>query len=236
MSASTQTTSSPRVFLLAWAHLAVLWTMAVAQAALDVLDDSPDFFVARGNTRGDILILAFGLVLGPPTVMAAVEAAIPREPVRRFLHLGLTGLLAAAFVLQLLKDTGWPSGVLIPLAVGLGAAGAFAYARFPNVRLGLTVLAPLPLVVLFLFLIVSPVSKLILEQDEAAVASVAATHPHAVVIVVPRRDGVELAARLARPNRRHPLPELRRALTQRDLVPQGNPRSRTSRAPRSPPC
>jgi sulfatase-like protein len=184
VSASTQTTSRPRVFLLAWAHLAVLWTMAVAQPLLDVLDDSPDFFVARGNTRGDILILAFGLVLGPPTVMAAIEAAIPAEPVRRVLHLGLTGLLAAAFVLQLLKDTGWPSGVLIPLAVGLGAAGAFAYARFANVRLGLTVLSPLPLVVLFLFLIVSPVSKLILEQDEAAVASVAATHPAPVVIVV----------------------------------------------------
>jgi hypothetical protein len=173
-----------RAFLVAWAHLAVLWTMAVAQPLLDVLDDSPDFFVARGNTRADILILAFGLVLGPPTVMATVVAAIPAGPARRVVHLGLTALLAAALVLQLLKHTGWPAGVLIPLAVGLGGAGTFAYARVANVRLGLTVLSPLPLVVLFLFLIVSPVSKLILEQDDAAVANVAAAHPVPVVIVV----------------------------------------------------
>jgi len=50
--------------------------MAVAQPLLDVLDNSPDFFVARGNTRADILILAFGLVLGPPTVAAAFGKAM----------------------------------------------------------------------------------------------------------------------------------------------------------------
>jgi Sulfatase len=177
-------TNRRRAFLVAWAHLAVLWTMAVAQPLLDVLDDSPEFFVARGNTRADILIFAFGLVLGPPTVMAAVEAAIPAGPVRRMVHLVLTAGLAAAFVLQLLKDTGWPSGVLIPLALGLGGAFALAYARAGTVRLGLTVLSPLPFVVLALFLLVSPVSKLILKQDEAAGASVAATHPVPVVVVV----------------------------------------------------
>src|SRR3954467_14067205 len=157
--------------------------MAVAQPLLDVLDDSPDFFVARGNTRTDILILAFGLVLGPPTLAAAIEVALPAR-VRKVVHLVLMGGLAATFVLQLPKDTGWPSGVLIPVALGLGAAFALAYARASTVRLGLTVLSPLPLVVLVLFLLVSPVSKLILEQDEAAGPSAAATHPVPVVMIV----------------------------------------------------
>jgi hypothetical protein len=172
------------VFGVAWAHLAVLWTMAMAQPLLGVLDDSPDFFVARGNTRADILILAFGLVLAPPTVMATVVAAIPAGSVRRIVHLGLIAALSAAFVLQLLKDTGWPSGVLIPLALGLGGAVALAYFRAATIRLGLTVLSPLPLLVLVLFLLVSPVSKLILKQEEASGASVAATHPVPVVVVV----------------------------------------------------
>ncbi len=47
-------------------HLGVLWAFAVVQPLLDLLGDNPDFFVARGNTRGDIVLLAVGLTLVPP--------------------------------------------------------------------------------------------------------------------------------------------------------------------------
>ncbi len=172
------------MFLVAWAHLAVLWTMAIAQPLLDVLDDSPDFFVARGNTRADILILALGLVLVPPTAMAAVVAAIPAGPIRRIVHLALVAGLVAAFVLQVLKDTGLSSAVLIPLAVALGAALGYAYTRVGGIRTGLTFLSPLPLVVLVLFLLVSPVSKLILEQGGDAAASTSPKRSLPIVVVV----------------------------------------------------
>ena len=39
-------------------HLAVLWAFAVAKPLFDILADSPDFFVARGNTSGDIVLFA----------------------------------------------------------------------------------------------------------------------------------------------------------------------------------
>ena len=39
-----------RELLLAWLHLAVLWSLAFAQPLFDILADSPEFFVARGNT------------------------------------------------------------------------------------------------------------------------------------------------------------------------------------------
>ncbi len=51
----------------------MLWSFAVAQPLFDLLGDGPEFFVARGNTRGDILLLAFGLTLLPPLVLIAVE-------------------------------------------------------------------------------------------------------------------------------------------------------------------
>ena len=82
---------------LAWAHLAVMWSFAFAKPLLDVLADSPDFFVARGNTAGDIVLLACVLVLVPPSLFVLAEALLARLPrAREALHLGLVGLLAAA--------------------------------------------------------------------------------------------------------------------------------------------
>src|SRR5215212_5299088 len=69
-----------RALLLAWVHLAVLWAFAFAKPLFDVVADSPEFFVARGNTRGDILIFAIATVLVPPTLLVLVEALLVRLP------------------------------------------------------------------------------------------------------------------------------------------------------------
>ena len=61
-----------RALLVAWIHLLVLWSFAVAQPLFELLSDNAEFFVARGNTRADILLLAFGLVLLPPTALLAI--------------------------------------------------------------------------------------------------------------------------------------------------------------------
>jgi hypothetical protein len=153
-------------------HLAVLWTFAFAKPLFDVLADSPEFFVARGNTRADIVLFAIAMVVLPPTAMLAVEALAARAPaLRRAIHLGFVAVLAAAFAVQLLDDaldaSGW---VLIALAVALGAAAAVAYARTRAVPTILSVLGPAPLLFLVLFLLVSPVSKLVLPQEGASAA------------------------------------------------------------------
>ena len=131
---------------LAWAHLAVLWSFAFAKPLLDVLADSPDFFVARGNTAGDIVLLACVLVLLPPSVFVLAEALLTRLPrAREALHLGLVGLLVAVFVLQLVGDLGGaPPAVVIGISLAVGAAGALAYARERAVSTVLTVLSPAP--------------------------------------------------------------------------------------------
>ena len=61
-----------RQLLLGGGHLAALWALAFVQPLLDLLGNNPDFFVARGNSTGDILILAIGFTLLPPLVLFGI--------------------------------------------------------------------------------------------------------------------------------------------------------------------
>lgn len=167
-------------------HLAVLWSFAFAQPLLDLLGDAPEFFVARGDTRGDIALLAFGLVLVPPLLLTLLEGfvGLVSEPARRWLHLGLVALLTSVFVLQLINDASVRSAVLLAVALALGCLAAAFYARNAAGPAILTVLGPAPLVFLFIFLIVSPVSKLVLPGDEARAASVKVPSKAPVVVIL----------------------------------------------------
>ena len=175
-----------RELLIAWVHLAVLWSFAFAKPLFDVLADSPDFFVARGNTGGDIVIFAIAMIVIAPTLLVAVEAALYRLPaVRSVVHLVFVGVLFAAFAVQVLDDLfGGSAAVLIVLALLLGAAAAFAYRRVAAVPAVLTVLGPLPLVFLALFLFGSDVSKLVLPEDDAQAASANVRSDVPVVMLV----------------------------------------------------
>ncbi len=171
--------------LVAWLHLAALWSLAVAQPLFDVLDDSPAFFVARGNTGADILVFSFALVLLPPTAMVAAEALLWRLPaVRRTLHLLLVGLLVSVLALQVTKEVF--SGAVAAIAPALLAGGlaAWIYDRRAPVRSFVTVLAPAPALFLGLFLLVSPVSELVLPQDEVSAGGDASRATAPVVMVV----------------------------------------------------
>ena len=59
-------------------HLGGLWALAFAQPLFDLLGRNAQFFVARGSTPGDILLLAFGYTLVPPLLGAALVWAAGR--------------------------------------------------------------------------------------------------------------------------------------------------------------
>jgi hypothetical protein len=164
----------------------VLWSFAVAQPLFDVLSDSPEFFVARGNSAADIVVLAIVVTVVPPTAAVLVELLVRRAArVRLALHLALVAVLGAAIALQLSDDLfGGTSAVLIPAAVAAGAGVAFGYARTRLVPSILTVLAPVPVVFACAFLFLSPVSKLVLPASEDAVATGAVGHPVPVTFVL----------------------------------------------------
>ncbi len=59
-------------------HLGGLWALAFAQPLFDLLGRNAQFFVARGSTTADILLLAFGYALLPPLAGAAVVWGLGR--------------------------------------------------------------------------------------------------------------------------------------------------------------
>ena len=184
-----------RTLGMAWLHLAVLWAFAVAQPLFNILDDDPAFFVARGNTTGDIVLLAFGLVLVPPTVLVAVEAVFVRLPVvREWLHVVFVALLASVFALQLIGDAapGGSSAFLIPLSLLCGAAVGLAYRRTRFVPSMLSVLSPAPVLFLAFFLLFSDVSKLVLPQDESSASASVKSDTPVVFVVLDEFSGLSL--------------------------------------------
>jgi hypothetical protein len=178
--------SSRRDLLLGGAHLAVLWAFAFAQPLFDLLANEPEFFVARGNERADILAFAFGVVLLPVAMLALERVALAiSAPLRTALHLTLIGVLSAALALQFLDElVGASAGFLIALAVAIGALAALAYRATRFLPVALSVLSPTPVVFLALFLLFSPVSELVLPQGDLETPESVEVGSDAPVVVV----------------------------------------------------
>ena len=154
-----------------FAHLAVLSCFALAEPMFDLLGKSPEFFAARGSPPIDILTFGIFLILVPPAVLVAVEllVGLVSRSARRVLHLLLLAALLALVVIQPLKKSIDASdAVLIAISAAIGLLGAAAYARFAPVRSFLSVLAPAPLVFLFIFLVISPISKVAFASEAKA--------------------------------------------------------------------
>jgi hypothetical protein len=155
-------------------HLGALWALALAQPMFGMLGESAEFFVARDNTGSDIVLLALGYGLVPPLVCAAgVWAAGRIRPALGWaLHLTFIALLVGALALPPLGRALGGSSASVAVALLVGAAAALAYRRTAAAQMFLTLLSPAPLVVLVLFLVLSPVADLV-WAGHAGAASVA---------------------------------------------------------------
>jgi Sulfatase len=167
-------------------HLAGLSAVAVAQPVFDLLSRNVEFFAVRGSTRWDIVFFAVGLVVIPPLVLLALEAlaGLVHPLAATVLHFVFVGGLVGLIALQVIRGVDASSLVLMAVAAAVGAAAALLYGRARPARTLLTVLAAAPLVFLVLFLFVSPVSRLVLEDaPEPRVADVPATAPVVMVVL-----------------------------------------------------
>jgi hypothetical protein len=175
-------------------HLAVLWSFAFVQPLLDLLRHNADFFIARGNTSGDILLFSIGLVVAPPAVMLAVEAlaGAVSSRVRVVVHALFVAVLAGAVALAALKRALPGDTPPIVAAAFAGAAFSVACARAAPVRSFLTVLSPAPLVFLALFLVFSPVSELLRPEAAAAAASGPRTSAPVVLVIFDELPAISL--------------------------------------------
>jgi Sulfatase len=167
-------------------HLGALWAFAFVQPLFDLLGREAQFFVARGNSAGDIVLFALVFTLVPPVLLAGLVwlAGRIRPALGEGLHLALVGLLVAAILLPPFGELlGGSAFALVP-ALLAGAGAAALYARAAPARTFLTVLSPAPLLFLVLFLAVSPVSDLVLPSGGAEAIAGARTSRIPVVMVV----------------------------------------------------
>jgi hypothetical protein len=180
-----------RLHLWALVELFVLSGFAIAQPLLDVTGKSPDFFLFRRADRLDIVVLVLGVIVLPAFFIWGFEVAVGlvSETVRRWLHVAAVAGLFALLAIQVAKKlTGLRGPVVMVVALAVGALAAALYGRTSWLRLWLRYLAPAPLVFALVFLLLSPVSKLVLPARAEASASAAPAavtggkHPPVVVI------------------------------------------------------
>ncbi len=184
---STLSGASLGELLLGGAHLGALWAFAFVQPLLDLLGKNADFWVARSNTAGDILIFSIGFTLLPPLIALLVEVVVKlfSDAAYRILHLVLVGLLFAIFAVQIEKRIfGSPAGLIILIALALGALFAYGLHKRGFVKQLLDVLTPAPILFLVLFIFFSNTHKLIFPAKDASALGVKVPSKTPVIEVV----------------------------------------------------
>lgn len=162
--------------------------LVIAQPVLAVFGAAPDYFVFQGAERTDIVAFALVVGLAPAFVLWGLVqlVGLGDDRRRRIAHHAVIGGLAGLLVLQVAtsRDAAFAFG--LTLALGVGAAAAWAHHRWPGVRLWAAWMAPIPVVVLGLFLFSSPVSGLVRDQgvDPAELGAFGSGVPPPVVMVV----------------------------------------------------
>src|SRR4051794_7238486 len=166
-------------------HLAALSAAVVAAPLLLPMGDHPAFFAAFGAGGRDIWIVAVLVLVVPPVVLwipGVVAHLIDRRAgwIAHLVALGVLGGIGGLLLAGAL-DTG------TALAWLLGLAGAIAvpalYAAVRPLRLVATVLAPVPLLVLALFVLDTPAGALARGDGNPAGADVTPKRDIPVVMV-----------------------------------------------------
>lgn len=154
---------------------------------LSLLGDNPEFFVARGNTTGQIIVYTLALAFVPPLIALAIEALaqLVNRDLRWGIHLVLMVVVLGCFVLQLIKDKlDWPAGLLIGLSLVIAALFVYAYTRWRFPRSFMDILTPAPVIVILIFFCFSGASKLILPREQPDPVNVEIGNPAPVVMVI----------------------------------------------------
>ncbi|MGK2932175.1 MAG: sulfatase-like hydrolase/transferase [Solirubrobacterales bacterium] len=159
-----------RQWLLGGGHLAALWAITFVQPLLDLLGNNPDFFVARDNSPGDVLILAIGFTLVPPLAMLFIEwvAKLIGPKVYYAVH-ALFFFVIAVFLFIGIESNFFdgPTILMVLLAMILGALFAYAVFRVVFLKNLMDILIVAPVVILLLFIFTSKSSDVIFPKEES---------------------------------------------------------------------
>jgi hypothetical protein len=176
-----------RAVLIDFLHLFALVGFAIAQPLYDLLGQNPEFFVAHRaspvHVVGMVVLLSVGVAFG--LVVLELGAWLAGERVRRSMHWIFVFGLAILTVLPPAKR--WIGGhdlVIVVVAVLVGFSFAVLYVRWHAIRLFVTVLTPVVVAFPLWFLLLTPVSRLVLPDVIGAQADIEIENPVPVVLVV----------------------------------------------------
>jgi hypothetical protein len=160
---------------------------AFAQPLLDVFGRNLEAFTLRGAGRLQIVLFGLAVTIVPWLVLggAALVTRLAGATVRRWVQVGLLGLLAGLITLTALKRGTDVRGVLLallPVVVGVGFG--YVYARWRLLGLWARYASVAPVLFLVLFLVASPVSTLVFPSDARAVAVEGTELPRHVVFLL----------------------------------------------------
>ena len=165
-------------------HLGVLYALAVSQPLLNLLGNNAEFFTSRQLTSGKVLWFALVVGLVIPLVLYAIDTAagLISDRVGWVVHLVLVFALTLLFMGQITRKLLESSVGAIALAAVLAGLFTLVYVRSAPLRQIATWFAPLPALVLLLFLFNTPAHKIVFTGD-TAVANVTPTGNVPVVFV-----------------------------------------------------
>ena len=167
-------------------QLGALWCLGLVRPLFDVLDGDVSFFVARGNTSGDILIFAIGVTFAVPLALTLIEllARVASAQAARLVHLLFVALLSALVALQFVKGAFSTTLLAFAISLAVGALVAWAFWKAAGMRTFLSVITPAPFIFLALFLFASPISDLVTPSAQGTTVGGLGGSQTPVVIVI----------------------------------------------------
>ncbi|MFL5893949.1 MAG: sulfatase-like hydrolase/transferase [Thermoleophilaceae bacterium] len=176
-------------------HLGVLYALAVSQPLLNLLGNNADFFTSRQLTSGKVFWFAVAVGLLIPIVLFALDVGVGllNRGAGWIVHLVLVFGLTLLLMAQIVKKTAhMPSGVTIAVAAVLAAVVTLIYTRSAPLRSIASYFAPLPLLVLALFLFNTPAHKIVFPGSTASADVVAHGNTPVVMVVFDEFTGTSL--------------------------------------------
>ncbi len=206
----------------------------MAQPLLDLFGRNPEFFVASGSTRPEIVAFALVIAFAIPALALATEVVVllvvgPKAAA--MLHGLWFALLGFVLGLALAADLG-QDGVAGAVVVGAVVSGGLILLRrrFAGARLMLRYLGLAPLLFLALFLFTSATGDLLWAGEAGAEADVQVGGDAPVVVVMFDELPSGQPPAGGRNDQRDPVPECGPAGRRRHVVPQRHQRLGQHRA------
>jgi hypothetical protein len=166
--------------------IVVLTGFAIAQPLFSLLARSAGFFLAHRSKPIDVLLLVFCAYAIPAGIAIALETLLTLVRPRSVMALHrvvLTALLTVNMIL-LVKRTGLPGFVSVPIALAAGIFLTVVYLRIRTWRLSLIYLSPTVLIFPAALLFFSPVSSFVLPGRPPEKISTRVENPVPIVLVV----------------------------------------------------